>query len=69
MSTPAKNLFLDRMVLPAPASYRDMLTLEQFAGVVLTDSGGVQRKASWFGVPCVTLRDDGRDRSQRTCWL
>ena len=40
-----------------PVAYRAMLQLQRQAAVVLTDSGGVQREAWWFGVPCVTLRD------------
>jgi UDP-GlcNAc3NAcA epimerase len=53
-----QDFSLDRVVLTEPVSYRDMLALEKSASVILTDSGGVQKEAMWFGVPCVTLRDE-----------
>jgi UDP-GlcNAc3NAcA epimerase len=39
-----------------PVGYLDFAALVSQARVVVTDSGGVQKEAYWFGVPCVTVR-------------
>jgi UDP-GlcNAc3NAcA epimerase len=40
----------------APLGYLDMSALVSQARVLVTDSGGLQKEAYWYGVPCVTAR-------------
>jgi UDP-GlcNAc3NAcA epimerase len=43
------------MLLP-PLGYLDFVALAAQARVIVTDSGGLQKEAYWYGIPCVTLR-------------
>lgn len=49
---------LERVTLVDPLSFMEMIALEQAARVIVTDSGGVQKEAFFYGVPCVTMRDE-----------
>lgn len=42
--------------LTEPLSYLELASLTSQARVIVTDSGGLQKEAYWYGVPCVTLR-------------
>ena len=39
-----------------PLGYLDFAALASQAPVIATDSGGLQKEAYWYGVPCVTMR-------------
>ncbi|MDQ6807743.1 MAG: UDP-N-acetylglucosamine 2-epimerase (non-hydrolyzing) [Actinomycetota bacterium] len=45
------------VTLNAPVGYLDLLKLAAHAGVVITDSGGLQKEAYVLGTKCITLRD------------
>lgn len=64
---PRTRQIIDRLGLSAilgnvkvtePLSFLDMIRLEQSAKAIVTDSGGVQKEAFFFRVPCVTMRDE-----------
>ncbi len=41
-----------------PLAFLDMVALEQASKLILTDSGGVQKEAFFYRVPCITMRDE-----------
>jgi UDP-GlcNAc3NAcA epimerase len=49
---------LASLIVTEPLSFLDMVALEQAARLILTDSGGVQKEAFFYGVPCITMRDE-----------
>jgi UDP-N-acetylglucosamine 2-epimerase len=46
------------LLLHEPVSYGDMVVLEKNARVIVTDSGGVQKEACFFGTPAVVAREE-----------
>ncbi|MBD2700705.1 UDP-N-acetylglucosamine 2-epimerase (non-hydrolyzing) [Spirosoma sp. BT702] len=41
-----------------PVSFLEMITLEQQASLIITDSGGVQKEAYYYQKPCIVLRSE-----------
>jgi UDP-GlcNAc3NAcA epimerase len=52
----SNNIPLDAHVID-PVGYFDMLALLEGCGLVMTDSGGLQKESYFFGKYCITLRD------------
>ena len=47
-----------RIKIIEPASFFEIIRLEKNAAIVMTDSGGVQKEAFFYGTPCVILRPE-----------
>lgn len=60
IQTPVRELLSDhdRIQLLAPLSYEQLIYAMQDAEIVLTDSGGLQEEAPFFGKPVLVLRRD-----------
>jgi len=54
----AAGLSFQKVKTLPPVGYLDMVALESKAALIATDSGGVQKEAFFYEVPCVTLRDE-----------
>lgn len=54
----AADIDTSMLTIVPPASYLETLSLEKYAQVVLTDSGGVQKEAFFLETPCVILREE-----------
>lgn len=50
--------FSEHVHLLEPVSFLKMVILEKNANIILTDSGGVQKEAYFYKVPCITMRDE-----------
>jgi UDP-N-acetylglucosamine 2-epimerase len=48
----------NRITISEPVSYLEMIALESNARLIITDSGGVQKEAYFFKVPCITPRKE-----------
>jgi len=52
------NMSENLIIINEPVSYMEMVILESNARLIFTDSGGVQKEAYFFKVPCIIPRDE-----------
>jgi UDP-GlcNAc3NAcA epimerase len=63
LKTKHENLFRELSesmyikIIP-PVSYLEMILLEKYCHVIVTDSGGVQKESHFFRKPCIVLRKE-----------
>ncbi len=46
------------LIMTDPIGYIDFLSLTRNAGLIITDSGGIQEESTFLGVQCITVREN-----------
>lgn len=49
---------LSNITVTDPLPYHELIALEQSSSLIITDSGGVQKEAYFFRIPCLTIREE-----------
>ena len=52
------DLTLDNIHFATPMRYLEFMHLVKNSFAVITDSGGIQEETTYFGIPCITLRNN-----------
>ncbi len=52
------NNLNENIILTDPIGYIDFLALTKNAGLIITDSGGIQEESTYLGVQCITVRNN-----------
>ena len=53
------NLYTNKLIkLTDPIGYIDFMCLQMNARIIITDSGGIQEESTFFGIPCITVREN-----------
>jgi UDP-N-acetylglucosamine 2-epimerase len=48
----------NNIILHDPINFLDMITLEKYSKMIITDSGGIQSEAHYLRKPCLTVRTE-----------
>jgi UDP-GlcNAc3NAcA epimerase len=49
---------LESLIVTEPLPFFDTIVLEQSARIICSDSGGIQKEAFFYKVPCITMREE-----------
>ena len=53
-----KTKNIPNIVLSGPLGYFDFMKVQKNAKLIVTDSGGIQEESTYFGVQCLTVREN-----------
>jgi UDP-N-acetylglucosamine 2-epimerase len=53
-----KSAIPENLIIAEPVGYKSIICLEKNAGLIITDSGGVQKEGYFFKTPCIIPRKE-----------